>query len=137
MNLSKIKQQLPSIALFGTAGIVAVGLVVFAAIHQNAAPPGMTEFAQCLSDKGAKMYGAWWCPHCAAQKELFGAAFSKVNYVECSPDGSKSFSQMCQDTPGFNGTPTWIFSDGSALSGEQTLQSLSDKTGCALPTASS
>lgn len=137
MDTQAIKKHLPSVLLFGTAGLIAIGLIVFAAVHQNAAAPGMDAFAQCLTDKGAKMYGAWWCPHCAAQKEIFGSSFSKVNYVECSPNGSKTFSQMCQDTPGFNGTPTWIFSDGSALSGEQTLQALGDKTGCALPTVSS
>src|SRR6266700_8112952 len=43
-------------------------------------------FAQCLKDRGAKMYGAWWCPHCADQKEMFGFAFQYVNYVECSPE---------------------------------------------------
>ena len=26
-------------------------------------------FARCLSDRGVKMYGAWWCPHCKEQKE--------------------------------------------------------------------
>ena len=25
-------------------------------------------FAKCLADKQAKMYGLYWCPHCADQK---------------------------------------------------------------------
>ena len=34
------------------------------------------------------MYGAYWCPHCAHQKELFGAeAWSLIPYVECSLKG--------------------------------------------------
>ena len=24
-------------------------------------------FARCLGDRGVKMYGAWWCPHCQEQ----------------------------------------------------------------------
>ena len=32
------------------------------------------EFAQCLKDKGATFYGAFWCPHCQAQKKLFGTS---------------------------------------------------------------
>src|ERR1041385_8352379 len=49
----------------------------------------LDSFAQCVSAKGARMYGAWWCPHCADQKELFGFAFQYVNYVECSPPGQR------------------------------------------------
>ena len=41
-------------------------------------------FARCLASKDAKMYGLYWCPHCAEQKEMFGAAFHNVNYVECA-----------------------------------------------------
>ena len=35
----------------------------------------LDSFAQCLTSKGMKMYGAWWCPHCAEQKESFGYGF--------------------------------------------------------------
>jgi hypothetical protein len=28
-------------------------------------------FAQCLKDKDAKFYGAFWCPHCQNQKAMF------------------------------------------------------------------
>jgi len=36
--------------------------------------PGKTdysEFAKCLTQKGAKMYGTFWCPHCQNQKKEF------------------------------------------------------------------
>jgi len=26
-------------------------------------------FARCLTDRGVKMYGAFWCPHCVEQKK--------------------------------------------------------------------
>ena len=33
-------------------------------------------FARCLKDRQVKMYGAYWCPHCAEQKEMFGESLS-------------------------------------------------------------
>ena len=35
------------------------------------------------------MYGLATCPHCRAQKEMFGKAFADVTYVECSTDQMK------------------------------------------------
>lgn len=33
------------------------------------------DFAKCLTEKGAKMYGTSWCGHCKNQKALFGDSF--------------------------------------------------------------
>lgn len=42
--------------------------------------------AKCLSDKGVKMYGAFWCGHCQNQKAEFNGNLEKYNiYVECDP----------------------------------------------------
>jgi hypothetical protein len=65
---------------------------------------------------------------------MFGSSISKVNYVECStPDGNNQ-TQICVDK-GIKSYPTWVFSDGSNLTGEVTLEKLSQKTGCLLPGA--
>ena len=40
-----------------------------------------------------------------SEKKLFGDAFKKVNYVECSPNGSKTMSQECKDA-GVESYPT-------------------------------
>src|SRR5690348_14242627 len=45
-------------------------------------------FAKCLSDRHAKMYGLFWCPHCADQKAMLGSAFEYVSYVECASPGN-------------------------------------------------
>lgn len=58
-------------------------------VETTATPAQIEALAQCLTEKGMKMYGASWCPHCKAQKELFGAAFAKVDYVECTTDAVK------------------------------------------------
>jgi hypothetical protein len=89
-------------------------------------------FAKCVAKSGAKMYGAWWCPHCADQKELFGYTFQYVNYVECSPKGQRTENDTCKQA-GIKNFPTWQFSDGIRVEGMLHLQALGEKTGCNLP----
>lgn len=90
------------------------------------------EFAQCLSEKGAKFYGAFWCPHCQAQKKLFGTSVKLLPYIECSTADGNGQTQICIDND-ITGYPTWEFADGSRLSGEIPLETLAEKTGCVLP----
>lgn len=125
------KSSTSSIALFVVAGLVVVGLIAYV-VKRPTVPSSYDAFAQCLTDKGAKMYGAWWCPHCAAQKKLFGTAFKKVNYVECSNPDGKTMTQVCKDA-GIKGYPTWEFADKSRVDGEQSFASLAEKSGCAVP----
>ncbi len=90
------------------------------------------DFAKCLSSKQAKMYGAYWCPHCAEQKEEFGRSFRYVNYVECATPGSREMTAACK-TAGVQHFPTWQFGAGPLVEGKFPLAELSDKTGCSLP----
>jgi len=91
----------------------------------------LDSFAQCLTDEGATFYGAFWCPHCNTQKEMFGASMDAVNYVECSlPDG-KGQTEVCKEA-GIRSYPTWRFADGSELKGAQPLSKLAAKTSCEL-----
>jgi hypothetical protein len=89
-------------------------------------------FAKCVAAKQAKMYGAYWCPHCADQKEMFEASFQYVPYVECGVSGSRDEAQVCKDA-GIKHFPTWQFADGERQEGTLPLQSLGTKTGCSLP----
>jgi len=88
-------------------------------------------FAQCLTDKGATFYGAYWCPHCANQKNLFGSSMKNVNYVECSLPNKAGQTEICIQK-NITGYPTWEFADGNRTYGEQSFEKLSQKTGCAL-----
>lgn len=92
----------------------------------------LDEFATCLGQKGVKFYGAFWCPHCQAQKALFGKSVSKLPYIECSNPDGQTQDQVCNDAK-IEGYPTWEFADGSRVSGEQSLQTLADKSSCVLP----
>ena len=116
-------------------GILALGIVGGGtwAFRWSQRPSPLDAFAQCLKDKGAVMYGASWCPHCKKQKDLFGRAFRFAKYVECAmPGNPQAQAPACRDA-GIQGYPTWVFADGSRVSGEQTLAELAEKTGCALP----
>lgn len=84
------------------------------------------QLAQHLVDIDAKMYGAWWCPHCHSQKQLFGAEAAKViPYVECASDGQNPQTATCQANPGIQGFPTWEI-DGQFYGGAQALTTLAD-----------
>ena len=99
-------------------------------LSQTPASSKMDVFAQCLKDKGAKFYGAFWCPHCQNQKKLLEES-KNMPYVECATPDGKGQLQICTDNK-IEGYPTWIFADGSRQSGEISLDILSQKTGCAL-----
>lgn len=91
-------------------------------------------FAKCLSDRGVKFYGAYWCPHCSEQKEKFGASIDEVPYIECGVKGNLSAkTQVCKDA-GITHFPTWQFPPaGERVERVFTLEELRDRTGCALP----
>jgi len=89
-------------------------------------------FAKCLASKQAKMYGLYWCPHCADQKAMFGSAFKYVPYVECAIRGSKDLAPECK-IAGVKLFPSWQFGTEPPKEGVLSLDVLSEKTGCSLP----
>ncbi len=95
-------------------------------------PTQLDSFASCLGEKGLKFYGAFWCPHCQAQKALFGSAAEKLPYIECSSKDGKTQLPICNEK-NISTYPTWFFPDGSSESGELTLEKLSEKSSCPLP----
>jgi len=89
-------------------------------------------FAQCLAGKQAKMYGVYWCTHCAEQKEMFGSSFQYIPYIECGIRGSRGEEASCLQV-GVKHFPTWEFGNGERVEGALPLQLLGAKTGCGLP----
>jgi hypothetical protein len=90
-------------------------------------------FARCLASKNAKMYGLYWCPHCAQQKEMFGASFRNVPYVECAiKDKPGELAPACK-AAGVKLFPSWQFAGEQPREGVLSLEALSDKAGCSLP----
>src|SRR5947209_7931155 len=101
--------------------IIIVALLVVGGIFyflwSQESNPKYDAFAKCLGDKGAKFYGAFWCPHCQAQKGLFGGSKQYLPYTECSTPDSNGQLQVCKDQ-NITVYPTWKFADGSKQEGE-------------------
>ena len=52
-----------------------------------------------LSRLDAKMYGAFWCPHCTDHKDALGKQVfdsGDMTYIECSKDGVNSQTKLCR-----------------------------------------
>lgn len=127
------------VALIGTLGLYAnatgSGANGGSTVEVGAPPPTTTTsgpseiaLAEHLTRVGAKEYGAYWCPHCFDQKQLFGAeAAKKLNYIECDPEGQNAQPSACQ-AAGIQGYPTWEI-NGELYSGTQSLETLAEISG--------
>lgn len=126
------------VTIVGTLGVYSgVNGDGSAEIAGQAGPPVTTTSTQSqialarhLDEIGAKMYGAYWCPHCHDQKQLFGQqAAQEIPYVECAPDGQNPQVEVCQaESENVTGYPTWEI-NGQFYPGTQTLEQLADASG--------
>ena len=112
--------------------------VVIALLHLNyvgvlGRPPAVEDpFARALalhlSQRGAKMYGAYWCPHCQQQKAMFGRSANRLPYIECSPSGQNGpQAAACRDAH-ITTYPTW-FIKGQRTEEVLTLKQLAESSG--------
>ena len=123
-----------TIGILAGIGISAfIFMNLFTSVTGSATRGEYDAFAQCLTDRGVIMYGAYWCPHCQNEKKAFGDSFRFVNYVECTQETGKCLVEK------INGYPTWIFPtssadgpDGGRFEGEMGLEKLSEASGCLL-----
>ncbi len=111
-----------------------VGGVVFVIVSPGKTVTGKYDaFAKCIKDSGAKLYGAFWCPHCQAQKARFGTSEKYLPYIECSTPDGQGQTQACKDA-GITTYPTWQFANSTTTEvGEKELAELASSTGCILP----
>lgn len=118
-------------AIYGVIIAVAIGVAYY---FYNRSQHKYDAFARCLGDRGVKMYGAWWCPHCQEQKDKFAASFEYAPYIECGIKGDlKGQNPQCKED-GIKHYPTWQFPPtGERVERVFELQELSDRTGCPLP----
>jgi dolichyl-phosphooligosaccharide-protein glycotransferase len=78
-------------------------------------------FSKCLVDNDATFYGTATCSWCSKQKETLDSTL--MPYVDCEDS-----SEICS-TNEISSYPTWII-DGNKYVGFQTLEQLSEYTGC-------
>ena len=115
-DISKINIK-PILLVIGA--ILLVGLLgyFFLKGETDAQPGQYDEFAKYLTDRGVVMYGTEWCPHCKAQKELFGSSFQYVNYVDCDKNSKDCIAA------GVKSYPAWKI-DGVNYLGTQSIEKL-------------
>jgi len=118
--------------------VVVLGVAVYRGAGSASVADGKYDgFAQCLKESGITFYGAFWCPHCQAQKKMFGNSAKLLPYVECSTLDAKSQLPVCQEA-GIESYPTWKLADGTIVPNENgsgvSLETLAAKTSCELPT---
>jgi hypothetical protein len=124
--------------IFLMALIFAVIFTSFILIKLTATPqensPEIEAFAKCLTEKGAVMYGTFWCSHCLNTKKKFQDSFEYINYIECAAQGENEQSELCikKNIPGY---PTWEFNEDSTtrIFGKPSFEELAEKTGCEVP----
>jgi uncharacterized membrane protein len=112
---------------------VAPAVIVIVALHLHyagywgktaaAEDPWVRGLAIHLAKIDAKFYGAFWCPHCKQQKEMFGGSVDRVPYIECSPGGPRAPSAAVCKEARIETYPTWVI-NGQRLVGTQTLDDL-------------
>jgi glutaredoxin len=84
--------------------------------------------AKHLRRQKAKMYGAYWCPYCTRQKQLFGSqAFNLIRYIECDPRGQNAKPDLCRQA-NVRGYPTWEI-NGQQYRGMRSLSDLANISG--------
>jgi len=84
--------------------------------------------ARHLKSVGAKMYGAYWCPHCHEQLSAFGQqAALQLPYIECADGGKNARPDLCK-AANIEGYPTWKIK-GKTLLGAQSLNDLATASG--------
>lgn len=124
-----------TLAIYNLHSPATAGSTTTVTIPGEAPPPVTTTsgpseiaLAQHLSQTGAKVYSAYWCPHCHEQKELFGQqAAAQLPYVECDPVGQNTQADLCK-TKEIKGYPTWEI-NGQLYSGALSLQRLAELSG--------
>ena len=79
----------------------------------------MDNFAKCLTDKGAVMYGASFCKYTHAQKGMFG---NSIRFID-----SRDFSEDLN----VKKTPTWLI-NGKYYENMQSFDKLTAITGCVI-----
>jgi hypothetical protein len=110
------------------AAVVAIvgGAFVFAG-GPAPATPYQQALARHLAESRAVFYGAYWCPHCHEQKELFGGAAESLPYVECDPKGTNPQPLRCEQA-GVRVFPTWVVG-AERREGVQPLEELARLSG--------
>ncbi len=117
-KLQKKQKKKKTLIIVGSIFAILI-LVISAYAAVRALTPGTWDnFAKCLTEKGAVMYGAIsWCKYTQEQAGMFGKSFKYLNYKDHT------------ELPGIKKTPTWVI-DGKWYDNVQSFETLAAATGC-------
>jgi uncharacterized membrane protein/glutaredoxin len=125
-QLGTAREKVPASRVVALGGTAAAATVVAAVVIFAGGPADATPYqiglARHLAAVHAVMYGAYWCPHCREQKELFASAASLLPYVECDSGGPRARPDLCRDAQ-VRRFPTWVIGS-QRFEGVQTLEDL-------------
>ena len=110
--------------LFALMGAILIFFILAVKAYTDK-PGNYDEFAKCLTEKGAIIYGNDFCHYTTNQLGFFGKSKSYLNYVKCAEN-----KELC-DQKEIKITPTWEIS-GKMYKQVQTFETLSAITGCKL-----
>lgn len=114
------------------ASVLAVIIIVVVLVLSNSGRPGVYDnFTRCISDAGFKFYGAYWCPHCNDQKDMFGKSAKGLPYIECSLPNNAGQTAECARA-GITSYPTWELPSGKRVLGLLSIQELATLSNCPL-----
>lgn len=122
VNDKKEKSNPKKYIIFFMIGLIFV-LLGATAYSYSQRPGEYDDFAKCLTEKGAIVYGNDFCSYTGKQLNFFGKSEKYLNYVKCIDN-----QDLC-DSKGVTLTPTWEI-NGSMHKSVQTFEKLSSLTGC-------
>ncbi len=105
--------------------IILTVLSVNSYLKNSQGPGKYNEFAKCLTEKGAVIYGNDFCQYTTKQLNFFGKSKKYLNYVKCIENEA-----LC-DEKGVKITPTWEI-NGKTYPQIQTFEALAGYSGCTL-----
>lgn len=108
-----------------TAIILTLTLLTLSAFTYSKKPGQLDDFAKCLTEKGAVIYGNDYCQYTNRELNFFGKSKGYLNYVKCAENKA-----LC-DNKGVKITPTWEI-NGQMLERVQSLEKLAELSGCNL-----
>ena len=106
------------------SGLILAVLIFSYTLYARSQQPGYyDDFAKCLAEKNAVVYGNDFCSYTTRQLNLFGNSKKYLKYIKCADN-----AELC-DSEGIKITPTWNI-NGKKYEGGQTFDKLSELTGC-------
>lgn len=81
----------------------------------------LDSFAKCLTEKEVMIYTSPTCSHCQNQKALFWDSWQYINDIDCLANPNQCWN--------IKSVPNRVI-NGENILGEQSLESLSQKSGC-------